>query len=243
MRKTNALLTLTLMIGVGFSSCKKKGCMDENAANYNEDAKKDDGSCVYSPTITLNGDETMTISVGSGYVDPGATAMDNEGTSIVVTTDSSLVNDTVVGSFIITYTATNQHGTTTADRTVNVIINHENWPGDWSVSDDCGGGTSGLGLNSSPNIIAGANNSQIIINEFRDGATSVFGTTMCDIDGANIAISEQTTDANANLGTITYSGFGSMADDGKSFVVTYVYSNTTPFTGDSGTCTATYTKQ
>ena len=243
MRKTNTLLTFIILVFIGFSSCKKKGCMDEAASNYNPDAKKDDGSCVYAPTITLNGDASMTISVGSGYVDPGATAVDVEGTSVVVTTDSSLVNDTVVGMFTVTYTATNQHGSTTASRTVNVIINHENWPGDWNVSDNCGGGTSGIGLNSTPNIIAGASNSQIIIVDFRDGATSVFGTSMCDIDGAGITIPEQTTDANANLGTITYSGYGTMADDGKSFVVTYIYSNTTPFTGDSGSCTATYTKQ
>ncbi|MGB1102326.1 MAG: hypothetical protein ACPG21_01725 [Crocinitomicaceae bacterium] len=28
-------------------SCKKKGCTVENATNYNSEAKKDDGSCVY----------------------------------------------------------------------------------------------------------------------------------------------------------------------------------------------------
>ncbi len=35
-----ALATLTL-------SCKKEGCTDETASNYNEKAKKDDGSCVF----------------------------------------------------------------------------------------------------------------------------------------------------------------------------------------------------
>ena len=29
------------------SSCKKKGCTDENALNYNSEAKKDDGSCTF----------------------------------------------------------------------------------------------------------------------------------------------------------------------------------------------------
>ncbi|MCB0479893.1 MAG: hypothetical protein KDC83_00615 [Flavobacteriales bacterium] len=32
--------------GVMLSSCGKKGCTDSNAANYNADAKKDDGSCI-----------------------------------------------------------------------------------------------------------------------------------------------------------------------------------------------------
>lgn len=38
---------LTFFIGslLLISSCKKKGCTDENALNYNAEAKKDDGSC------------------------------------------------------------------------------------------------------------------------------------------------------------------------------------------------------
>ena len=29
-------------------SCKKKGCTDSEATNYSAEAKKDDGSCVFS---------------------------------------------------------------------------------------------------------------------------------------------------------------------------------------------------
>lgn len=37
-----------LIIGFLFvTSCKKKGCIDETATNYNSEAKKDDGSCIY----------------------------------------------------------------------------------------------------------------------------------------------------------------------------------------------------
>ena len=32
---------------VAVSSCKKEGCTDENALNYNDKAKKDNGTCVY----------------------------------------------------------------------------------------------------------------------------------------------------------------------------------------------------
>ena len=28
-------------------ACKKKGCTDETALNYSEEAKKDDGSCIF----------------------------------------------------------------------------------------------------------------------------------------------------------------------------------------------------
>ena len=39
---------LLLMIGFGvvsITSCKKKGCTDNGAVNYNSKAKKDDGTC------------------------------------------------------------------------------------------------------------------------------------------------------------------------------------------------------
>lgn len=32
---------------ITFVSCKKEGCTDTTATNYNSEAKKDDGSCVY----------------------------------------------------------------------------------------------------------------------------------------------------------------------------------------------------
>lgn len=45
MKLGTLLLTATLAVSV--VSCKKEGCMDETALNYNEKAKKDDGSCTY----------------------------------------------------------------------------------------------------------------------------------------------------------------------------------------------------
>ncbi|AEA44187.1 hypothetical protein [Fluviicola taffensis] len=41
----------TILLGMGLLvvSCKKEGCTDSSASNYNEDAKKDNGSCTYPP--------------------------------------------------------------------------------------------------------------------------------------------------------------------------------------------------
>lgn len=44
--KTRTLFLIGLL-ALTFSSCKKEGCTDPTAANYNENAKKDDGSCTY----------------------------------------------------------------------------------------------------------------------------------------------------------------------------------------------------
>lgn len=43
------ILALTLIA----SSCKKKGCIDSDATNYDSKAKKDDGSCVYPEVIDV----------------------------------------------------------------------------------------------------------------------------------------------------------------------------------------------
>jgi hypothetical protein len=39
------LLFLFLGLLIGFTSCKKEGCTNSNAINFDEEAKKDDGTC------------------------------------------------------------------------------------------------------------------------------------------------------------------------------------------------------
>ena len=45
------ILTLSLLIIVALSSCKKKGCTDPTALNYSTEANKDDGSCILPSDI------------------------------------------------------------------------------------------------------------------------------------------------------------------------------------------------
>ena len=77
-----------------------------------------------NPVITLTGDVTVTIEVGTDYTDAGATATDNSDgdlTSSIVTV--STVNTAIIGSYTVTYNVSDTAGNaaTQVTRTVNVV--------------------------------------------------------------------------------------------------------------------------
>jgi hypothetical protein len=216
------------------TSCKKKGCMDQDAVNYNSEAKKDDGTCKYTPTITVNGNNPENINVGDTYTDAGATATNKDGSSVNVTT-SSQVDATTKGTYTVTYTATNENGSATATRTVNVNIGQDNWLVTWAVESDCG---NSFPLTPDPVFSAGAGANGLVI----DNMFNVFGgTANATINGNNINVPSQTIDV--TFGQVTFSGVGSINNQANTITITYTYDNTIPLIGGQGTCVATYTKQ
>lgn len=233
----NNFLLLSIVFGVlVFSACKKKGCTDNGAVNYNSKAKKDDGSCLYKPIIKLNGQATVTINVGSSYTDAGATATNKDGSAVTVTV-SSQVDTSLVGTYSVTYSATNANGTTTAQRTVKVVIGAENWTGPtWSVSSTCSG--TQFPLSNSPTIAAGGGANEVTIDPFFN---LIGGTASGTINGAAISIPQQT--ISSQLGDVNFSGTGTMNSSGMQIQITYTYENTIPIIGGSGTCMAIYDKQ
>lgn len=73
------------------------------------------------PIITLNGPAAMRISVGSSYIEPGATATDNIDNNVNITITGS-VNTAVAGNYTLTYTATDSSGNfASVNRTIYVI--------------------------------------------------------------------------------------------------------------------------
>ena len=229
------LFILVIGLGAGFSSCKKKGCTDATATNFNSKAKKDDGSCLYKPMITIIGAADTTISVGSTYADLGATAVNKDGSSVNVVTTGQVVT-TSTGVNYVNYSATNPNGTSTAKRTVNGVIGQDNWTVAWDVTSNCG--ATSFPLAGAPTISAGATANDLVI----DGMfTLVGGTATATVNGATITVPQQT--INITAGDINFSGVGTMNAQGNILTITYTYENTTPIIGGSGTCVATYVKQ
>jgi hypothetical protein len=236
MKKTLLLLMLGLGV-VSITSCKKKGCTDNGAVNFNSKAKKDDGTCLYKPFLTLNGAAQVTINVSASYTDAGATATNKDGSSVAVTTDNQ-VDSSTVGTYYVNYAATNANGTSTAKRRVDVVIGAENWTGvSWALTSTCSG--TQFPVSASPSITAGATATDINIENFFN---LVGGTATGTINGEAITIPEQI--INITIGDVTFSGTGAMNATGTQIQITYTYDNSLPAPiGGEGTCTAIYDKQ
>lgn len=85
---------IAIIIVVSVTSCKKEGCTDDTAINYDENAKKDDGSCQFKSyemtEVNVNGvdytqitgtiDESITLEASIAYLLSGAVLVSNEAT-------------------------------------------------------------------------------------------------------------------------------------------------------------------
>ena len=234
MKRFLILIVASSLTLAATNSCKKKGCTDETAVNYNEKAKKDDGSCLYTPIISIIGSNDTIVSVGNTYTDLGATAINKDGSTAEVTVEN-LVDSSTVGQYQVIYTATNENGTSTAIRTVNVNVTQDNWTVTWDVTSNCG---TGFPLSATPTVNAGSDESTLIIDNMFN---LVGGTATANIDGASIVIPQQT--INITVGDVIFSGQGTINNQGTIITISYTYENTTPLIGGSGTCVATYVKQ
>lgn len=78
------------------------------------------GADTTAPVITLNGSATMSVAQGATFTDPGATAVDDVDGNVTVSVSGS-VDTSTVGTYTLTYSATDKAGNTaTKTRTVTV---------------------------------------------------------------------------------------------------------------------------
>ena len=75
------------------------------------------------PEITIIGANPVTIQAKSTYTDQGATATDSVGNIVTVVSDTSNVNINLIGTYTVTYNATDSNGNAAIQRTrtVNVV--------------------------------------------------------------------------------------------------------------------------
>lgn len=90
------------------------------------------------PTITLNGDASMSVFTSNGFIDPGASAADSIGRALPVMTTGTVLDDTP-GTYTLTYSATDENGLqATTTRTVLVRQASSGGGGGSSLSDSSG---------------------------------------------------------------------------------------------------------
>ena len=90
-------------------------------AHLNSSTNIEDSTDRVPPVITLTGESTVTVIQNSQYTDAGATATDNIDGTVKVSSSSS-VDTSKVGTYTITYTATDNAGNeASTQRTVKVI--------------------------------------------------------------------------------------------------------------------------
>ncbi|MDX9893357.1 MAG: DUF5011 domain-containing protein [Patescibacteria group bacterium] len=114
-------------VGTAMPQCGQIGCPNLTDALALSVAdiwiNRQPGADTIAPAVTLLGVNPMVLEVGATFVDPGATATDNidgDLTSSIVVTGT--VNTNAVGSYSLTYSATDSSGNTgSAVRTVNVV--------------------------------------------------------------------------------------------------------------------------
>jgi hypothetical protein len=202
------------------------------------------------PVIALNGATSVEVSLGSGaWSDPGATATDDEDGSVTVTSDASSTNPNtnLIGSYTITYTATDAAGNTSYEtRTVRVKNDAETFAGNYNVHDTCPGVPAFIYTQTI--TVDSTENNKIHFNRFGDYANNTTIYAMMTSSGTLNMPSQTALNIGSGAGTcdIATHNFQSVSSSNTStgFTMVYIDQITSPSSCISTTqCTATYTKQ
>src|SRR5581483_8369233 len=102
------------------------------------------------PQIYLNGPKAINLNLGTPYTDQGATAFDfTDGDISQSISSSGTVDDTAVGTYIITYTVTNSKGVSADPVTRTIIVGNQENAASIISGDTLGVGAGGSGQSNS----------------------------------------------------------------------------------------------
>ena len=150
------------------------------------------------PTITILGDNPMTIEVGSTFSDPGVTVYDQDGSSTYTTTGT--VTSNVLGTYTLTYTAVDNSGNqATATRTVNVIDTTEpviTLLGDSQVNVVVGNAYTDAGATANDNYDGDITSQITVVSNVDENTLGSYTVVYSVSDSSNNAASEVTRTVN-----------------------------------------------
>ena len=124
MKKIKLIGFMAITFMLTLNSCKKEGCVDVNAVNYNTDAKKDNGTCTYSgENVIFYGEDVAQFLVDNNY------------TSLTYYVGGTLVGSSAASVYFTSEPACGAEGSITITRDLGVA---KNKTFDYEVKDEDG---------------------------------------------------------------------------------------------------------
>ncbi len=186
-----------------------------------------------APVITLNGNNPMTVVLNTDYIDPGATATDDEDGDMTLTSTTT-VNPDLKGIYTTTFSATDAAGNQASKtRTVNVVNEADYLAGSYSVVDEIPGGTYPYTDQISPDY---ETNNKVSVTKF---ACYQNGAVYFNINGTSVILPLQTVHCGTSPDIYDRAFSGSGTISGTTITINY----TEDTEGQTVLGTETYTKQ
>lgn len=202
--------------------------------------KKDDTT---APVISLLGANPFSLEMLAAFVDPGATASDDEDGDISsrIVLNTAELNNKLPGNYNVHYEVSDDAGNfADAHRVVNVFATANALAKNYSVIDTCGTGSSAQIFTYTQSATANASNTRITFNKFGDysGNTTIYADVAAN---GTLTIPSQTA---TNIGSLsedhTFQGTGMVTQNG----IYIEYTDTNLDQGSSvASCRAYFTRQ
>jgi hypothetical protein len=177
------------------------------------------------PIITISGTNPDTVILGSIFIPPTVTAVDNSGNSLTsqIVTDYSIYNpDTAqAGTYTITYLVSDANGnTTSATKTVYVVVTPANFTGYWSVTDLVDTTT----ITYIDLLYTSATPKNVYVTRFADYSDASIFFTLSGKYGTTVTLPQQSIicgDAGVNQVLRSFKGTGTIAANGSTITINY----------------------